>query len=75
MMVQFGMLKQHTLDLMNLTTDCLLMVTTRVSFGHLVDLLMAKYRYRWLPTTLGKGHRISNPQIVKDYEVGIIFSI
>jgi hypothetical protein len=30
----------HMMDLMNFTADCLLIVTTRVTFGHLVNLVI-----------------------------------
>jgi hypothetical protein len=40
-MIRFGTLNLHMMDLMNFTADCLLILTTRVASGHLVNLLMA----------------------------------
>jgi hypothetical protein len=60
-MIQFGTPNQHTIDLRNAIADALVMLTTGVAFGHLVNLSMATYRYRYPPMALGKGPKISNP--------------
>jgi hypothetical protein len=39
-MIQFGTLNLHMIDLMNFTADCLLILTTGVASGHLVNLSM-----------------------------------
>jgi hypothetical protein len=39
-MILFGTPNLQTMDLMNLTADYLLILTTRVAFGHLVNLSM-----------------------------------
>jgi hypothetical protein len=48
-MIQFETLNLHMMDLMNFTTDCLLILTTEVASGHLVNLSMATYRNRYPP--------------------------
>jgi hypothetical protein len=40
-MILFWTANLQTIDLMNLTTDCLLMLTTEVTSGHLVNLSIA----------------------------------
>jgi hypothetical protein len=40
-MILFRTLNLYMMDLMNFTADCLLILTTGVAFGHLVNLLMA----------------------------------
>jgi hypothetical protein len=42
--------------------------------GHLVNLSMATKRYRYPPTALGNGPRISTPHMANDQEGGIICS-
>jgi hypothetical protein len=39
-MILFGSPNLQTMDLMNLTIDCLLILTTWIAFGHLVNLSM-----------------------------------
>jgi hypothetical protein len=39
-MIQFGTLNLYMMDLMNFTVDYLLILTTGVAFGHLVNLSM-----------------------------------
>jgi hypothetical protein len=41
----FGIPNLQTMDLINLTADCLLILTTGVASGHLVNLLMVTKRY------------------------------
>jgi hypothetical protein len=40
-MIRFDTPNLHMMDLMNFTTDCLLILTTGVASNHLVNLLMA----------------------------------
>jgi hypothetical protein len=40
-MIRFGTPNLHMMDLMNFIVDYLLIVTTGVAFGHLVNLSMA----------------------------------
>jgi hypothetical protein len=40
-MIRFGTSNLHMMDLINFTTDCLLILTTRVASGQLVNLSMA----------------------------------
>jgi hypothetical protein len=62
-------------DFMNLTVDCLLILTTRVAFGHLVNLSMMTYRYRNPLMALGNGPRMSSPHMANGHEGGIICSV
>jgi hypothetical protein len=63
------------IDLINLTADCLLILTIRVASGHFVNLSMVMYRYRYPPTVLGNGHKMSSPHTANIHEGGIICSI
>jgi hypothetical protein len=60
----------QTIDLINLTADCLLILTIGVAFGHFVNLSMATYRYKYLLMALGKGPRMSSPLTVNGHEGG-----
>jgi hypothetical protein len=60
-MILFRTPNMQTIDLINLTADCLLILTIGVAFGHFVNLLMATYRYKYLLMALGKGPRMSSP--------------
>jgi hypothetical protein len=71
-MIRFGTLNLHTIDLRNAIADALVMLATRIASGHLVNLSMATYTYRYPPTALGKGPKISNPYTAKGQEGGII---
>jgi hypothetical protein len=62
----------QTIDLRKATTAPWVMLTTGVASGHLVNLSMATNRYRYPPTTLGNGPRISTPHTANDQEGGII---
>jgi hypothetical protein len=64
--------KSAQIDMRNAIADALVMLTTGVASGHLVNLSMATKRYRNPPTALGKGPKISNPHTVKGQEGGII---
>jgi hypothetical protein len=66
-MIRLGTPNLQTFDLINLTADCLLILTTRVAFGHFVNVLMAMYRYRYPPTALGNDPRMSNPHTTNDH--------
>jgi hypothetical protein len=73
-MIRFGTPNRHTIDLRKVVADALVMLTTGVASGHLVNLLMATYRYWYPPMALGKGPKIYNPHTAKGQEVGIICS-
>jgi hypothetical protein len=75
MMILFGTLNLQTIDLINLTANCLLILTTVVTFGYFVNLSMAMYMYWYPPTALGNGPRMSNPHTVNNHEGGIICSV
>jgi hypothetical protein len=53
-MIRFGTPNLHMMDLMNFTADCLLILTTGVASGHLVNLSMVTYRNRYPPSARGK---------------------
>jgi hypothetical protein len=74
-MILFGTPNLQTMDFKNLTTDCLLILTTQVASGHLVNLLMVMYKYRNPPTALGNGPRISSPHMRNSHEGMIICSV
>jgi hypothetical protein len=63
------------MDLINLTVDCLLILTTGVASGQLVNLSMVTKRYRYPPMARGNGPRVSSPQTANDHEGGIIYSV
>jgi hypothetical protein len=63
------------MDLMNLTVDCLLILTTGVAYGHLVNLSMVTYIYQNPSTALRNGPRMSSPHTTNNHEGGIICSI
>jgi hypothetical protein len=63
------------IDLINLTTDCWLILTIGVASGHFVNLSTAMYRYQNPPTALGNEPRMSNPHIANGHEDGIIYSV
>jgi hypothetical protein len=46
-MIQFGTPNLQMIDLINLTINCLLILTTGVAFGHFVNLSTAMYRWPW----------------------------
>jgi hypothetical protein len=74
-MIRFGTLNLHMMDLMNFTVDCLLILTTGVTSGHLVNLSMAIYKNRYPPTTRGNDPTMFNPHTAKGHESGIICSV
>jgi hypothetical protein len=74
-MILFGTLNLQTIDLINLTADCLLILTTGVASGHFMNLLMAMYMYQYPTTALGNGPRMSSPHTMNDHEGGIICSV
>jgi hypothetical protein len=51
----------YTMDLMNLTADCLLILTTGVASVHLMNLLMVTYIYQNPLMALGNRPMMSNP--------------
>jgi hypothetical protein len=62
----------HMMDLINFTADCLLILTTGIASGHLVNLSMATYRH-WYPLTArGNDPTMSGPHTAKGHEGGII---
>jgi hypothetical protein len=74
-MILFGTPTLQMINLINLTTDCFLILTTGVAFGHFVNLSMATYRYGYPPTALGNGPRMFIPHTMNNHEGGIICSI
>jgi hypothetical protein len=74
-MILFGTSHLQTMDLINLTTNCLLILTTGVASGHLVNLSMVTYRYQNPLMALGNGPRMSSPHTTNGHEGGIIYSI
>jgi hypothetical protein len=60
-MIRFGTPNLQTMDLRKETVAPWVMLTTGVASGHLVNLSMATKRYRYPPTALGNGPRISTP--------------
>jgi hypothetical protein len=68
--ILFGTPNLLMIDLMNLTTDCLWILTTRVAFGHFVNFSMVMYRYRYPPMAMGNGPRMSCPHTVNNHEGG-----
>jgi hypothetical protein len=49
------------IDMINLTVDCLLILTTGAASGHFVNLSTMTYKYRYPPTALGNGPKMSSP--------------
>jgi hypothetical protein len=74
-MILFGTLNLKIIDLINLTVDCLLILTTRAAFGHFVNLSMVTYMYQYPPMALANGHGMSNTHTVNGHEGEIICSI
>jgi hypothetical protein len=74
-MILFRTPNLKMIDLINLTTDCLLILTTGVAFGHFVILSMVTYRYQYLLMAMGKGPRMSSPHTASGHEGGIIYSV
>jgi hypothetical protein len=74
-MIRFGTPNLHMMELMNFIVDCLLILTTGVASGHLVNLSMATYRNRYPPTARGNGPTMSSPHTTKGHEGEIICSI
>jgi hypothetical protein len=73
-MILFGTLNLQTIDLINLTTYYLLILTTGVASGHFVSLSMVTYMYRCPLMALGNCSTTSNPHTTNDQEGGIICS-
>jgi hypothetical protein len=69
-MILFGTLNLQTMNLINLTMDCLLILTTCVASGHLVNLSMAMYRCQNPPTALGNRPRMSSPHTTNTMRAG-----
>jgi hypothetical protein len=74
-MIRLGAPNLYMMDLMNFTADCLLILTTGVASGHLVNLSMVTYRNQYPPTARGNGLTMSSPHTVKGHEGGIICSV
>jgi hypothetical protein len=74
-MIMFETLDLQTMDLINLTTDCLLILTTMVASDHLVNLSMVTYSYQCPLIALGNGPRMSSPHTTNNLEGGIICSV
>jgi hypothetical protein len=73
--ILFGTPNLQMMDLMDLTADFLLILTTGIASNHLVNLSMVTYRYRNHPTALGNGPRMSSPHMTNNHEGRIICSI
>jgi hypothetical protein len=68
----------QTMDLINLTADCLLILTTGVASDHFVNLWMAMYRYRnplMAPMALENRSMMSSSHTANGHEAGIICSV
>jgi hypothetical protein len=63
------------MDFRKATAAPWVMLTTGVASSHLVNLSMATKRYRYPPTALGNGPRISTPHTANDQEGGIIYRV
>jgi hypothetical protein len=74
-MIRFRTPNLHMMDLMNFIADCLLILTTGVASGHLMNLLMVTYRNQYPLTVRGNGPTMSSPHTSKGHEGGIICSI
>jgi hypothetical protein len=74
-MIQFGTLNLQTMDLRKAIAAPWVMLTTGVASSHLVNLSMVTKRYRYPPTALGNGPRISTPHTANGQEGGIIYRV
>jgi hypothetical protein len=74
-MIMFKTPNLQIINLMNLTADYLFILTTGVASSHLMNLLMATYRYRNPLMALGNGPRMSSPHTTNDDESRIICSV
>jgi hypothetical protein len=63
------------IDLINMTTDYLLILSTGVASGNFVNLLTVTYKYQNSSTTLGNGPRMSSPYMANSHEDMIICSV
>jgi hypothetical protein len=60
------------IDLRKATAVLWVMLITGVASGHLVNLSMAIKRYRYPPTALGNGPKISTPHMANGEEGRIV---
>jgi hypothetical protein len=74
-MILFETPNLQMMDLMNLTVDYLLILTTGVASDHLVNLSMVLYKYRNPLTALENGPRMYSPHTTNYHEGGIIWSM
>jgi hypothetical protein len=74
-MILFRTPNLQMMDLINLTVDYFLTLTAGVASGHLVNLSMVMYRYRYPLMALGNGPRMSSPHIGNIHEGGIICNV
>jgi hypothetical protein len=74
-MILFGTPTLQTMDSMNLTMDCLLILTKGVASDHLVNLSMVTYIYQNPPMALGNVPSMSIPHTTNDREGRIICSV
>jgi hypothetical protein len=74
-MILFRTPNLHMMDLMNFTVDCLLILTTRVASGHMVNLLMVTWRNWYPPMVRENGPTMSSPHTAKGHEGRIICSV
>jgi hypothetical protein len=71
-MIRLGTPNLQTIDFRKATAAPWVMLITGVAFGHLVNLSMATNRYRYPPTALRNGPRISTLHTANGQEGGII---
>jgi hypothetical protein len=74
-MIMFRTPNHQAIDLINLTADCMLILTIGVAFGYFVNLLTVMYRYRNPLTALGNDPRMSRHHTANGYEGRIIYSV
>ena len=72
-MILVGIPKRQTIDLKNLTADCVVTFLTASTSGHFVNLSITMYKYSKPPTAQGKGPRMSSPQTENGQDKGIVW--
>ena len=72
-MILLGIPKRQTIDLKNLTADCVVTFLSGYTSDHFVNLSMATNKNSKAPTARGKGPRISSPQTENGQDKGIVW--